>query len=331
MSAQTGLTGVEVAVLEAVDAEAAGAGDSFCGTTLVLDRLDESFGLGPRYAQPLLADLIAPWVRHLPLLEGQGNWGSIGGDSPADARYTQVWLSPVGRLALKSERGAVGPLPLGLIEGTMYRGGNIPPFDPALVVAGLMTNAGSAGPPRMPTGTVTGPFLAGATAGGEPVWRLRLGAAIHSEQRGARYAPALVITGPPYGIGLDQVAASILGRVGQEARQADSDEPWSPEVMGMPPDVGPPPYVPPPAPVVDVEDHTSGRWGPRVVCRLRQGADVVDALDWLRDIWPVTFEVDCLPYEELFDRFGTWDRADLTGLRALEGLITPPRSGDDAP
>lgn len=325
MSSRTGLTRVEVAVLEAAAAEDAGTGQSFRATMRVLGRIDESFGLGPRYSVALLADLIAPWVRHLPLFEGQGNWGSVGGDSPADARYTQVRLSPVGQLALDSERGTVGPLPLGLIEGSMYRGGNIPPFDPALVVAGLLTNAGSAGPPCTPTGTVTGPFQAGPSVTGEPGWRLRLGAAIRSEQG------ALVITGPPYGIGLDQVVASIAGRVEHDARQVELDEPWSAEVMGMPEDVGPDPYVPPPSPVVEVYDHTSGRWGPRIVCRLRQGVDVVDAVDWLRDIWPVTFEVDCLPYEELFDRFGAWDRSDLTGVRALEQLITQPPSAGNEP
>ena len=37
-----------------------------------------------------------------------------------------------------------------------------------------------------------------------------------------------------------------------------------------------------------VFDHTSGRTGTRVICRLKPGADPVEALDWIRAIWPVT-------------------------------------------
>ena len=67
-----------------------------------------------------------------------------------------------------------------------------------------------------------------------------------------------------------------------------------------------------------VFDHTSGRTGTRVICRLKPGADPVEALDWIRAIWPVTVEVDCLPPDEIDNRFATWDRSDLTGLQVLE-------------
>lgn len=111
--------------------------------------------LGPRYAQRILADLTAAWVRHLPLLEGEGNFGSVAGENAADPQYTQVRLSRMAELALASERGAVGPLPLDLIEGSMYRGGGLPPFDPALTIRALLVGAGSAGTPRTRTGSIT--------------------------------------------------------------------------------------------------------------------------------------------------------------------------------
>ena len=90
------------------------------GPTHVLDRVEVRCGLGPRYALPLLADLIAVWVRHLPLLEGEGNWGQIDGDPPADARYTRLALSAVGKLALAAEREQVGPVPLAIIEAGLF-------------------------------------------------------------------------------------------------------------------------------------------------------------------------------------------------------------------
>lgn len=60
-----------------------------------------------------------PWSRHLPLVVWVGNWGSRGGDTPADARYTLLGLSAFGVLALAVERGEVGPIPLGLVDGTV--------------------------------------------------------------------------------------------------------------------------------------------------------------------------------------------------------------------
>jgi hypothetical protein len=61
-----------------------------------------------------------PWQLHLPLLDARGNHGSQHGDPAADARYTEVWLSRVGALALAAERAEVGPVPLGLIDGSPY-------------------------------------------------------------------------------------------------------------------------------------------------------------------------------------------------------------------
>lgn len=40
-----------------------------------------------------IANLVQPWKNNFPLLEGQGNWGSISGDDPAAARYVEVKIN----------------------------------------------------------------------------------------------------------------------------------------------------------------------------------------------------------------------------------------------
>lgn len=139
-----------------------------------------------------MQDLIVPWRRHLTLLDGEGNWGTDGDDPPADPRYTGVGLSAVGALALAAERRDLGPVPLGLVDGTLYAGGRVPPFDPRRVVEALRASAHDAGPPALPTGgEVAGDF--GALLAGRKV-RLQLG------PRVVREPGALVITGLPLGV-----------------------------------------------------------------------------------------------------------------------------------
>jgi hypothetical protein len=181
----------------------------FCQTRDVLDRVEERCGLGSRYALPLLADLVAVWVRHLPLLEGEGNWAQIDGDPPADARYTKLALSAVGKLALAAERGQVGPVPLGIIEGGLYRGGPVPPFDPAEILEELMDEMGRYCMPSMPTGTVSGDI--DRLLRGKQV-RLQLGARI-------RGGPGeFVITSPPFRVSTATIASNIQDRVTQAFR-----------------------------------------------------------------------------------------------------------------
>lgn len=333
MSARSGLTDIELAVLEAVDsltahrndfdggdAREGGVGDRgetrFCQTRDVLDRVDERFGLGPRYALPLIADLIAVWVRHLPLLEGQGNWGQIDGDPPADAQYTQLALSAVGKLALAAERDQVGPVPLGIIEGSLCRGGPVPPFDPSEILEELMEEAGRYCEPSMPTGTVSGDV--DRLLRGKQV-RLQLEARI----RGG--AGEFVITSPPFRVSTAAIASNIQDRVTQAFRtlpegyfesfvaaEENAYREFPPPISPWPKDV----------PVVDVADVTSGRTGVWIRLKLVPDVDVVAALDWVRAIWPVTVEVECVlpaPMEAILKE---WDAGDGTGLAALRRLIT---------
>ena len=324
MSARSGLTDIEVAVLEAVDSltndpDVGDAGDGretrFCQTGDVLDRVEEGCGLGPRYALPLLADLIAVWVRHLPLLEGEGNWGQIDGDPPADAGYTRLALSAVGRLALAAERDQVGPVPLGIIEGSLYRGGAVPPFDPAEILEELMEETGRYCMPSMPTGTVSGDLA--RLLRGKRV-RLQLGARI-------RGGPGeFVITSPPFRVSTAMIASNIQDRVTQAFRslpegyfesflaaEENAYREFPPPISPWPKDV----------PVVDVADVTSGRTGVSIQLKLVPDVDMVAALDWVRAIWPVSVEVDCVLPAPMDAILKEWDAGDGTGLAALRRVI----------
>ena len=174
----------------------------------MLDVLESEQDFGARYAYPLLQDLAAPWRRHLPLLDPSGNWGSQYGDPAADARYTEVRLSEVGALALAAERGEVGPIPLGLVEGSLYRDGPVPPFAPDRVLEALTTGAADAGPPVLPTGgTVDGDIealLAGRRA------RLRLGCTVVVEPG------RLVLTEVPLGVTIDLLVEHLANRVADQ-------------------------------------------------------------------------------------------------------------------
>lgn len=294
MTGLTGLGALELSVLSAV-----GNGKGPRRTTVVLEELDRE-GIAPAYAARVLRDLLAPWQRHLTVLDGEGNWGSSGNDPPADPRYTAVGLSPVGRLALAAERGEVGPVPLGLVDGTLYAGGRVPPFEPRRVVEALGQGLDDAGPPALPTsGDVAGEvakLLAGKKA------RLELGPRVVHEP------DALVITGHALGVNRDTLAERLAQRV------AVGD--WPRRVAA---NVAEPRAVRPP--VLDVRDESTTRAGTRIVCRLAPGADPHVAEQWVRAVWPVTVEVDCrLPAPQRV-RLRNWERGDSSGLRGLDRLL----------
>ena len=222
-------------------------------------------------------------------------------------------LTSVGQLAVDAEAERVGPIPLGLIEGTLYRGGTIPPFSPAAVLSALAEGGGTVGPPSAPTGTITGDW--DALLGGAPA-RLRLGATITRKQG------AVVIHDPPFGIGLDDVVQHLRGRVEQARRNFAGEQSgvaFAAYVTAEDDSVVPPERVP----VRDVRDESSGRFGPRVVCVLAQGVDAVSALNWIRAVWPVTIEADCVLPSPMADRIQHWDGGDGSGLQALRGLTLP--------
>lgn len=298
MSAATGLSSVEVALLDAVDLVAA---DEPGRASVALAASAAAGGLGPRYSWPLMVDMGVPWRRHLPLVELIGNAGTALGDPPAEAQYVEVQLSAVGRLALAAERGETGPVPLALVEGSWHAGGPVPPFDPATVVGTLLAGGTDAGAPVLPGGgEVEGEV--GALLAGERVV-LRVGCTIVAE--GGR----LVITEVPFPV----PGAELLGSISRRAQDYERGPDGRPTRLvrrrGCP--------------VRDVRDESTSRDGLRIVVDLDEGADLYDAKQWLRDVWPVVVDREARLPAPMPERLATWPRGDGTGLRALADVLTP--------
>lgn len=293
MSSRTGIGAVALAVLTALDTIGAGPEAGYRRTTAVLDLLEAEHGFGPRHAYPLLQDLGARWRLHCPLLDCNGNWGSRLGDSAADARYTQLRLSPVGALALAAERGEVGPVPLGLIEGSLYRGGRVPPFAPGRVLDALMTGGDDAGPPAIPTGGTISGDIDGLLAG--QLARLSLSCTIDAEPG------RLVISELPLGVPATAVVRNLQTRLTRYRRP--TTERLSRDPLAQP--------------LSDVRDESSSRAGIRIVCIPANPTDVADTMDRIRDVWPVTIDLECQLPAPMSERLTRWDRGDGSGLSAL--------------
>ena len=74
---------------------------------------------------------------------------------------------------------------------------------------------------------------------------------------------------------------------------------------------------------------TSGRTGTWIVIQIKPGVDVIDAVDWVRSVWPVTVHVDCVGPEEVHDRFAAWFDLDKSGVQALDELINRVEPDED--
>ncbi|WP_295694495.1 hypothetical protein [Lapillicoccus sp.] len=352
MSARTGLLDGEVALLRAVQAATGPSGEPVT-SPLVLEAIDDAELLGPRHAYSLLADLAVPWRRHLPLVDGVGNWGSRSGDSPADARYTLTGLTAFGLLALAADRGEVGPVPLGLVDGTWWHGGLQPPYPPLDVLRALRTRDTSGLVPCPVTGGTVAGDLEGLAAG-RPT-RLVLGSVLVPEQA-VRYTPGmpppgveggwwigdatplpvsdptasggiptdvegpasvdqLVVTEVPYGVDVDEVTRLLDERIRQEHGGVDGNQ-LHYDLGAMLP--GPPIPL---GPLDRVQDETTGRDGLRIVCVLRESADPEAARERVLSTWPLTITVDARLPAPLTDLVTGWDAGDGSGLSALERLL----------
>jgi hypothetical protein len=289
MSAATGLSDLDVAILEALAAVGATPGRPFVKSQLVVDAVYERTGIGPNIAYEPLCDLARPWVTHLQLLTFHGNLGSIMGFGPADPAYTECRLSPLGAVALAAERGERGPLPIGLINGDIHGGGRRPPFDSRRVVAAIQGAAeltddeivAAVGLPSFPSGCmVTGDLTALAAA--QEV-DLVMSAGIDDDG-----ADRLVITRLPPGSTHDQIGGDIEMLV----------EMHGPETIG----------------VRDVFDESTSE-GVRLVVQLRAGAGADAVRVRLRELWSVQRPLRVRlprPLATTIRRFGGADLAPLS-------------------
>jgi hypothetical protein len=288
MSEVTGLPVNEVGLLRTVRGLAGIAGTA--RTSEVLAAVDRAGVMGPRAAQQTLIDLIAPWRRHLPLVRGDGNWGSQGGDPPADPEYTEVGLTGYGALALATEDGSVGPVPLGLIDGSWYRGGPQPPYDPRAMLRALRHRDAAGLVPTPPTGgRVSGNLI--DLAAGRPA-RLTVSATVVIEH--CEGGDRVVVTEVPYGVTIDDAVHELIR--------------------------------PRRGPIVDVCDHSSDR-GVRVICPLQEGVDLEEACRWVLSTRSLSVAIDSILPAPIDRLIADWDAGDGSGLAALADLLHSDAAG----
>ena len=137
MSDRSGAGLVELAVLQELKALTAGRPQAHVPSARALAEIEERIGLGPRYGYQVLADLARPWTIPVRTVSGLGNFGDRDFPEPSEPPYTKCRPSHAGQLILDAEAGRLPPVPVGLINGTTYRGGSQPPLEPFRVLAAL--------------------------------------------------------------------------------------------------------------------------------------------------------------------------------------------------
>ncbi len=163
MSDRSGAGLVELAVLQTLEALTAGRPRAHVSSARAVAGIEERIGLGPKYGYDLLADLARPWMIPVRTVSWLGNFGDRDFPEPSEPPYTVCRQSHVGQLILDAEARRLAPVPVGLINGTSYRGGTQPPLEPFRVLATVrrlldhprMTNADllrAVGPPCSVTG-----------------------------------------------------------------------------------------------------------------------------------------------------------------------------------
>jgi DNA gyrase/topoisomerase IV subunit A len=138
VSDRSGCGLVELALLESLDRLTAGRRPQHhVRSARALAGVDDRIGLGPKYAYQVLVDVARPWTVAVRLVSGRGNFGDRVFPDPASAAYTDSRPSRVGRLVLDAEAGRLAPVPVGLMNGSVYRGGRQPPLEPFAVMEAL--------------------------------------------------------------------------------------------------------------------------------------------------------------------------------------------------
>lgn len=156
-----GLGSFRTEVLTTVNDVIADRGVPMVKTSRVIEALERGTGMGPGVIEDQVLEMALYWRSHVPLLHGKGNLGTPD-DPPANPIYTEVRLSDAGTVALAAEDRHGVQLPLGLIEGSVARGGARPPYAPVGVLRAVRRavedrGAGDAelvevvGPPSFPT------------------------------------------------------------------------------------------------------------------------------------------------------------------------------------
>ena len=216
MGDRSGVGLVECTILEALDSLGAQP-RRHRRSAKVLDAVEVRIGLAPGYAYEVLLDLARPWQMPLLLVDGQGNVGTRGNDPAANYRYTEAGLTRAGEVVLAAERGDLAPVPVGLINGNVYREGLRPPFRPLAIIEALgeviqrprvtgQELTSIVGPPCFLNGcAVTGDFAAMA-AGRPTTLRLEARVTVSDDRR------HVLIENFPPNANPDEVATTLANR-----------------------------------------------------------------------------------------------------------------------
>jgi hypothetical protein len=136
VSDRTGMGPLELAVLDTLAGLGAAAHRPHVKCDRVVRVVEDRFGYGRSYSYRVICNLAQSWKARVMLVDFHGKYGGDH-EPPAQPSYTEARLSRVGMLALGAERGEIAPLPVGLINGTLYQDGDRPPFDPLRILDAL--------------------------------------------------------------------------------------------------------------------------------------------------------------------------------------------------
>lgn len=298
MSERTGLDPLEEAVLLTLDELGAQNDRPHVKSARVLMAMERRFGYGPRYAYEMLCDLVRPWTVQLPLVDGHGNFSAP--DAFADgARYNECRLSSAGTLALAAERAVLPPLPIALINGTHFKGGVRPSFEPERVVAGLirlLTDEGISneglievvGSPAFPTGCAVRGDIDRLIEGRSATLSLTA----VTREGGEGGATVLDVSNLPPGMTSSHVVDNIAARVNQDI---EGDELEARTAIAL----------------REVKDLSTPQQT-KIRCVLAPDADSGAIADRLREIWGVTIEVVAQLPAPLPELYRSWARDHAT-------------------
>ena len=279
MSKRTGLGPVEEALLLTLDELGAGPQQSGVRSSVLLAEVERRFAVAPRYGYQVACDLAHRSTVWLRLLGGFGNLGGLG-HPPAEPRYTELRLTPVGALAAAAERDDGPAVPVGMVNGSVYAGGQRPPFAPRSLLRALIALLddpaieddallGMCGPPAFPTGCdVTGNVE--ALLAGRPAV-LRLTASMVSGVECGK--EVLRITNLPPGVERESVLRSLQCRV-EGSSWDDLPSELAASIR---------------LPIAGVDDVSTATV--LITCRVAPGADLDELGARLRELWGVYVDV----------------------------------------
>jgi len=276
-SERTGLGPLETAVVLTLADAAAIPSQPYVKSSEVVRMIAECVGFGPNYAYNVICDLGRPWLTPLPLVDFHGDSGAPDRVA-APPSFTECRLSPAGWIAAAAQRGEIGPVPIGLINGTVYQGGESPPFRLGKIVAAVLRALDDpsapdaelgriAGKPRFPGGCELGGEIDAVLAGEAGLLVLRCRLRAHHEA-GRHW---IDVTRLPPQVGASALVDYLNAR-GNGLRLLALDWPWPRSDESRLPFRG-------------VEDLTDGKpWGETVLvrCNLEPDADMTECLRLLR-------------------------------------------------